>query len=153
MDYVSSPGGKGFRWNQSSWNLPGSLAIPQLLNFTAVNFSSSSFGLIRADHDTQLSCSDIQFTAEGTEPGSRRRKRGTTYRVPFTGQTSSDSQSKKTPTCFWTSCSKAAFSWMDQYSSVLKALLEWANGIFILHWVNISLHCSVYTHRGLRFFF
>lgn len=83
----------------------------------------------------------------------QRRKRGTTYRVSFTGQTSSNSQSKKTPTCFWTSCSKAAFSWMDQHSSVLKALLEWANGIFILLWVNISLHCNVYTDSGLRFFF
>lgn len=149
MDYAFSPGGKGFSWSQSSWNLPGSLAIPQLLKFTTVNFASSSFGLIRVDHDTQLSWSDVQFTVEGTETGTRRRKRGTTNCVPFTGQTSSDTQSKKTPTCFWTSCSKAAFPWMDQCSSVLKALQQWANGIFILHWVNISLHCSVYTDSGL----
>lgn len=134
---------------QSSWNLPGSLAIPQLLNFTIINFASSSFGLIRADHYTQLSYSDVQLIVEGTEPGTRRRKRGTTYHVPFTGQTSSDSQSKKTPTCFWTSCSKAEFSWMDQYSSVLRALLERPNGIFVLHWVNISLHCNVYIDSGL----
>lgn len=53
-----------------------SLAIPQLWNFITVKFGPSSFGLIRADHNIQLSWSDVQLIVEGTEPGTRGEKEG-----------------------------------------------------------------------------
>ena len=52
-----------------------SLAIPQLWDFIIANFKSSSFGLIRPDHNTKLSWSDVQLGVEEMEPATRRKRR------------------------------------------------------------------------------